>query len=116
MKFGQGDFRCAALGLVLVVPLDGRGNAAAVVHDGNRVVRVDGDLNLRGVACKSFVDGVVDNFINQMMKPGAVGGVADEHARTLANGFQALQNLDAVLVVGRRSGRLLIAVRVHFGH
>ena len=116
MKFGQGDFRCAALGLVLVVPLDGRGNAAAVVHDGNRVVRVDGDLNLRGVACKSFVDGVVDNFINQMMKPGAVGGVADVHARTLANGFQALQNLDAVLVVGRRSGRLLIAVRVHFGH
>ena len=51
-----------------------------------------------------------------MMKPGAVGGVADVHARTLANGFQALQNLDAVLVVGRRSGRLLIAVRVHFGH
>ena len=56
VQFGQCDFRGASLGFVLVVPLDCRGNAATVVDYGDRVVGVDRDLDLRGVAGQGFVD------------------------------------------------------------
>ena len=107
MQFRQGDFRGASLGIVLVVPFDGGGNAAPVVHDGDGVVGVDRHLNARGEARESFVDRVVDDFVDEMVQTGTVGRVADVHARALAYGLQTLQDLDAFFVVlrgGLRSG------------
>ena len=108
MEFGQGDFRGASLRFVLVVPLDRRGNPTAVVDDRNRFVLMDGDLDVARELRERFVDRVVDDFVDEVVQAGAVGGVADVHARTLANRFKAFKNLNARFVVARRGfgGRL----------
>jgi hypothetical protein len=38
-------------------------------------------------------------FVDHVVQAGAVFGVADVHARALAHGLEALENLDALLVV-----------------
>jgi hypothetical protein len=40
-----------------------------------------------------------------VVQAGAVGRVADVHARALAHGFQAFEDLDGVRAVGGRAGR-----------
>ena len=54
-------------------------------------------------AGERFVDGVVDDLVDHVVKPGAVIGVADVHAGALANRLEALEDLDlvGVVVVGR---------------
>jgi hypothetical protein len=51
------------------------------------------------IAGQRLVDGVVHHLVDHVVKPGAVVGVADVHARPLANRLQALEHLDAALVV-----------------
>ena len=68
MKFRQSNFGCASLRVMLVVPFNSRRNAATVVNDRYGVVRVYRYFNLRGKAGKRFVDGVVDDFVNEVMK------------------------------------------------
>src|SRR5262249_1850800 len=70
-------------------------NAAAVVHDGNGVVDVDGDLDLGGKAGKGFVHGVVDDLVHQVVQPHLAVG-ADVHSRTQADGLHPLQDLDVL--------------------
>ncbi len=47
---------------------------------------------------KRLVDGIIHDFIDQMMQTALVRG-ADIHARTAAHGLQPLENLDLTLVV-----------------
>ena len=80
--------------------LDVHGDAPAVVGDGDGVVRVDGHGDVGAVARQGLVDGVVHDLIDQVVQAG-LGCRADIHARTLADGLQALQHLDlrpAILV------------------
>ena len=72
VQFCQSDFRCTALGLVLVVHLHAGGDAAAVVGDADGVVRVDGDHDVVAVAGQRFVDRVVHNLEHQVVQTGAV--------------------------------------------
>ena len=74
-------------------------NAAAVVLDRYRVVRVDGDAHGVGMAGQCFVDRVVEHFEHHVMQAGAVGGVTDIHARALADCVESLQYLDTVCTV-----------------
>ena len=37
---------------------------------------------------------------NTMMQARAIGGIADVHAGTFTDGFEALQNLDGIGIVG----------------
>jgi hypothetical protein len=53
---------------VLVVHLDAGRDAATVVGDRNRVVRVNGDHDVVAMPGQGFVDGVVDNFEDQVMQ------------------------------------------------
>ena len=50
--------------------------------------------DLVGVAGKRLVDGVVDDLVDHVMEARAVVGVADIHARALAHGVEALEDLD----------------------
>ncbi|MPM91407.1 hypothetical protein SDC9_138536 [bioreactor metagenome] len=102
VQLSQRDFSRRALRLVLVVHLDAGRDAAAVVDDGNRVVGVDGDDDVVAMPGQRFVDGVVDDFENQVVQAGTVGGVADVHAGTLAHGLQTFKDLDAGFAIGRR--------------
>jgi hypothetical protein len=97
MQLGHHDLGCRAL--LFVVFLDVGRDSAAVVEHGDRVVGVNHDLDLVAVACQCLVDGVIQHFEHHVMQAGAVGGVADVHARPLAHGVEALQDLDAGGVV-----------------
>ena len=48
-------------------------NAAAVVDNGDGVVDMDDDVDLFGVAGERFVDGVVDNFIDEVVQAHLAG-------------------------------------------
>ncbi len=71
-------------------------NAAAVVAHGAGAVRIEGDGDFLGIAGERLVDGVVDDLVDHVVQAGAVIGVADIHAGTLADGIEALEDLDAV--------------------
>jgi len=79
-------------------------NAAAIVAHGAGAVRIEPDGDLGGVAGQRFVDAVIDRFVHHVMQAGAVIGVADIHARALADGIEALEDLDRVGAVFGRIG------------
>ena len=68
-------------------------------------VRIERDGDLRGVAGERLVDRVVDDLVDHVMQAGAVIGVADIHAGTLAHGVEALEDLDRFGAVRRRRVR-----------
>ena len=55
--------------------------------------------DLVGMAGQRLVDGVVDDLVDHVVQAGAVIGVADIHARPLAHGVEALEDLDRLLVI-----------------
>jgi hypothetical protein len=75
------------------------GNAAAVVADRNAVVGVQGDADFGRVAGQRLVDAVVDDLVDHVVQARAVIGVADIHARALADSLQPLENLDGICAV-----------------
>ena len=101
--FGSGD----AFGGVDI----GR-NAAAIVGHGAGSIRVQGDRHKGSVPSQGLVDGVVDDLVDHVMQARAVVGIADIHARPLADRIQALENLDGIgavfgLFAVRKSGRFV---------
>ena len=88
------------------------GDAAAVIHHGDRIIRMYRDVDFIGVAGHGFVDGVVDDFPHQMVQ-AHVSRRADVHRGTQAHGFETAENFDrlrVVLMTGSFSGhRLFIA-------
>jgi GAF domain-containing protein len=88
--------------------VDVGGNAAAVVGDGDRAVGVQDHLDPGGPAGEGLVDGVVDHLIDHVVQARAVVGVADIHARPLADSVQALENLDGI--------RAILGLAVVFGN
>ena len=98
MELGHDDLgRRDAFALVDV----GR-DAAPVVAHGARAVGVQADKHFGGVSRERFVDCVVDDLVDHVMQAGPVIGVADVHARPLAHGVEALQDLDRFCAVVRR--------------
>ena len=92
----NGHRRQAGIGLHI------HGNAAAVIHHFNDVVRLDGHLDMVTVASQRFVDGVIHDLVHQMVQAPRAGGT-DVHTGALAHSLQALQNLNfaaGVLMVG----------------
>ena len=77
-------------------------DAAAVVAHRDRAVAVQQHVDAVAEAGEGFVDRVVDHLVDHVMQAGAVVGVADIHARALAHGIEALQDLDRI---ARRSSR-----------
>ena len=69
-------------------------NAAAIVCNLGGSIRQQGNSDPVSVARQRFVNRVIDNLIDHMVQARPVIGIADIHARTFANGLQALQNLD----------------------
>ncbi len=82
---------------------------AAVVDNGDGVVGIDGDSDLGAVAGQSFVDRVVDDFFDQMMKARGRSR-ADIHTGAFADGFQSFQDLDLAGGVGAVYGQVGLRV------
>jgi UDP-N-acetylenolpyruvoylglucosamine reductase len=91
--------------ITLVVALEARRHAAAVVGDGNGIVGVNRDVDVVAIARERFVDGVVQHFEYEVMQTGAIRRIADIHARALAHRLQTFEDLNgrgAIAVVGLR--------------
>ena len=86
-----------------------RGNATPVIEHDHATVGRDPDDDQAAVARHGLVDRVVHDLVDQVVH-AARRRVADVHARALANGFEALEDLDVVsgvrrgLLVGRDGG------------
>ena len=85
MQNGQHDLgRRTALLLV-----NANGDTAPVVDDRDGIVHMDRHFNSVAVARESFVNRVVDDLVNQMVKTD-VSCRADVHRRALAHGIATL--------------------------
>jgi hypothetical protein len=73
-------------------------DAAPVVDHGDRVVDVDGDVDLIAMPGQRLVYRVVDDFIDEVVETRR-SGRADIHRGPLADGFKTLENLDLVRAV-----------------
>ena len=91
--------------LLLLVHVDR--DAAAVVGDGDGVVRVDRDLDVVGLAGEGLVDRVVHHLVDQVVQ-AAHTGRADVHAGTLAHRLEPLEDGDVLRAVARRPVRLVV--------
>ena len=88
VEHGESHFHGGSAGAVEI-----HGNAAAVVQHGNAFVLMDGDKDLGAVAGQRFVNAVIDDLIDEMMKT-AFAGIADVHTGANADRFQSFQNLN----------------------
>ena len=73
--------------------------ATAVVTHPHAAVGEQGDLDAVGVTGQRLVDGVVDDLLYQVVQ-AALGGRADVHAGTLADGLESLEDGDGTAGVG----------------
>ena len=73
-------------------------NTATVILHGYAVIRVKRDLYALTAAGQCLVDGVIDNFIHQMVKT-ARRGRPDIHTRSLSDGFKSFQYLNLTFVI-----------------
>jgi hypothetical protein len=106
MEHGHDDFRRRH---TLFVRVDR--NPSAIVDHRYRFVSVDDHAHLGAVSGQGFVDGVVHHLEYHVMETGAVVGIADVHARPLANGVEPFQYLDRRGVVPAR-----FLIMLHRGH
>ena len=73
-------------------------NTAAIVNNGDGVVRMHRHQNLGAIPRHGLVDRVIDDLPYQMMQSGRARR-ADIHTRTLANGLKTLKDLNFVAIV-----------------
>jgi hypothetical protein len=77
------------------------GDAAAVVRDGDRIVRVQRHRDGVAITGERLVDRVVDHLVDEVVQAPDPGR-ADVHARTLAHRLEPLEDRDVLGVVSRR--------------
>ena len=78
------------------------GNSAAVVVNTTSAIGEKCDANAVTETSHRFVDRVVDDFPNEVVKAGETSG-ADVHTGALANGIESFENLNVLrAVVSRR--------------
>jgi len=68
-------------------------DAPAIVFYTHRAINMQLNLNVRAKPCQGFVDTVINNLIDKMMKTLG-GNVSNIHGRTLAHGTESFQNGD----------------------
>src|SRR5262249_39707506 len=87
-------------------------DAAAVIDNSDGVIEMNRDVDFVSVSGESFVDRIVDDFIDEVMK-AEFAGRANVHGGTFAHRLHATENLDriggvvgviAVFIFGVRDG------------
>ena len=102
--------------------MHGYRDTAAIIDDSDAVVFLDGYFDVRTIAGQSFVDTVIDDFVDQMMK-APCRCTADVHPRPFADGFQSFQYLNlfgtiSSFVFRHRDSQLLFLaiLMIHLGN
>jgi hypothetical protein len=73
-------------------------DTAAIVDYSYGIINVDRYINAAAIAGQCLIDGVVDNFINQVVKP-VLTCRPNVHSRSQANRLQTLEHFDTTRVV-----------------
>ncbi len=73
-------------------------NASTVVDNGYGVVGVDCHFYVCGISCERFVNGVVNNFIDEVVQ-SFYADVSYIHGRALAHGFKSFEYLNVTRTV-----------------
>ena len=94
MKHGVHHFQGRPAGL----GLDIHGDTTTVVGNGDGIAGIDGNGDVLAVPGQGFINGVVHDFVDQMMQAGRGGG-ADIHTGPLPDRFQSFQHLDLLRAV-----------------
>ncbi len=81
--------------------VDVNGDAAAIVDHGDAFIFIDDNVDFIARPSQGFVDGVVDHFMDQVMKCLGIC-TADIHARAAAYSLKTFENLDIICIVGKR--------------
>ena len=97
VKFCQHDL-CSGFAVLVHI----RGNTAPVIDHRHRVVDMDLHMNLSAVSRQSFINGIVDNFVNQVVK-SIQACRADIHRGALPHRLETFQNLNLLGPVISRS-------------
>src|SRR5690242_13382010 len=71
------------------------GDPAAIIDDGDGVINVNGDFDLGGVTGKRFVNGIVHDFVDEVMQ-SHLAIRADVHGGAQAHGFHTLKDFNVV--------------------
>jgi len=87
-------------------------DSAAVGFHGHAAVLVDGQLDFGAPPRHSFVDGIIHDFIDKVMKPSRAD-IPDIHRRTFPDSFQSFQNLNLSCTV--TFGILILHVNFYVG-
>ena len=94
-------------------------DAAAIVLNGDGAVRVDGDPNVFTMTGKVLVDRVVHHFKHAVVQAALIG-IADVHAGSEPDGFEAFEFLNLIgtvgLVFGHTGIESSVLLRGLFGH
>jgi hypothetical protein len=88
VEFGHHHFHRRTFLLFMDIDRD----AAAVISDGDAVIDMNDDVDLGTISPEGFINAVVDQFMNQMVK-AFDPGVPNIHGRPFADGCQTLQDL-----------------------
>ena len=89
VEHGHDDLKGRLMHLLMLVD----GNTAAVVLHGDGIILVDGYFDILAKASHCLVDGVIDGFVDQVMKT-LLTDVANVHGGTLTHGLKAFEHLN----------------------
>src|SRR3989338_10063099 len=91
MKHGEHDFDSR----LFLAFMDVDGDAAAVVGDGDAVIGVDGDVDGVSVAGERFVDGVINDFVDEVVKAPRAH-ITNVHCGALTNRLDPFEDLNVL--------------------
>ena len=106
MQYGHDNFQ----GWLLLFFVKINRNTTSVILYSDGIIFVDGYFNVVAIAGECFVDRVIHNFINQVVKSFRTN-VTNIHRGTLSNSFQTFQNLDVLGWIAP-----VIGVNLFFSH
>ena len=84
-------------------------DTAPIVAHRDAVIFVDIDDDFVTKPSQRLVDSIVDDFVDELMKPRNIVDIADVHARALAHCLEPFQDLDRV---GRIRPRTIVLVQI----
>ena len=75
------------------------GNTAAIVGNRDTAIRIKRNRYLIAMPRQCFVNRIIRDFKNHMMKPAAIIRITNIHTRTFANSIKAFQDFDRIRAI-----------------
>ena len=99
MELCKSDFSRTSFWFVLIAHLYIGRNTTSVINDGDGLIAIDGDVNVISITRQGFIDRIIDDLKDKVMKSCSVRRIADVHAGTLADMLQTFENLGNPVVL-----------------